>query len=108
MTEKLKEQITDKLDKLKAKDIITIDVSKTSSLADYVIVATGRSSKHLSSVAENINKLLKQNGIVGLRPEGVANTGWIVLDAEDIIIHLFTKESREIYRLEELWSGVRR
>lgn len=103
-TEKLKKAIIDKLEDLKAKDIVSIDVSKTSSLADYIVIATGRSSKHLSSVADNLRLFLKKQDLIGLIPEGVAEGGWVVLDLGDIIVHLFTQSIRETYNLEKLWS----
>jgi ribosome-associated protein len=103
--ENLKNEIVEKLDDLKAEDIISIDVSKTSSLADYIVIATGRSTKHLDATADNLRRFLKQKGIVeGIIPEGVAQGGWVVLDLGDVIVHLFTQEIREVYNLEKLWN----
>jgi len=101
--EVLKNEIIEELDNLKAKDIISIDIRKMSSLADFIIIATGRSSKHLDATASNIKTFLKIKDLGNFKPEGISEGGWVVLDIGDIIIHLFTEEVREVYNLEKLW-----
>jgi len=105
--EVLKNEIIEELDNLKARDIISIDIRKISSLAEHIIIATGRSSKHLGSIASNVKTFLRAKGLHGFKPEGVSAGGWVVLDIGDIIIHLFTKEVREVYNLEKLWKFKR-
>lgn len=102
--EVLREKVVEKLKDLKVENIEVIDVSKRTSIADYVIIGTGRSGKHLQSSLENLNLELKNNGIVGIRPEGDSKSGWILLDAKDIVIHLFLKEIREKYNIEQIFE----
>lgn len=103
--ENQKEKIIKKLDELKAENIEVIDVTKKTQMADYVIIATGRSSKHIDSILDVTASMLKQEeGIIGIRPKGVASTDWSALDTGDIIVHLFTEEARQRYRLEDLWK----
>lgn len=101
--EKLKKDIINELENSKAKEIISMDISKVSSLADYIIIATGRSSKHLNAVASKLRAFLKEQGVI-INPEGVSEGGWVVLDVGNIIVHLFTQEVREVYNLEKLWK----
>ena len=100
----LKKHITAILDDLKAENIVVIDVPENSGIADYMILATGRSKKHVSSIAENVNKELKKMGIIGIKPEENNNSDWVVLDTGSVIVHIFTEEVRNRYQLEELWN----
>lgn len=103
--ESLKHKIINKLDELKAENIEAIDVTKKTQMTDYVIIATGRSSKHIDSILDVTAQMLKQEeGIVGIRPKGTVSNDWSVLDAGDIIVHVFTEEGRQKYRLEDLWK----
>jgi ribosome-associated protein len=104
----LKKDIIAKLDDLKTKDIISIDIRKVSSLADYIIIATGTSSKHIDATATNLRAFLKTKEQGGFKPDGVAEGGWVALDLGNIIVHLFTKEVRETYNLENLWKKLRK
>lgn len=100
----LKDYIVNQLDELKINDIIIADTSKTSSIADFVIIGNGRSGKHIESSMELLKIKLKNeksiNGIIS----GEANDGWIILDLGNIIVHLFVPEVRDIYKLEELFN----
>ena len=102
--EKLKNKVIKKLEDLKITNIEAIDTSDRSSIADYVIIGTGRSGKHLQSSLESLNIELKDNGIIGIRPEGDSTSGWVLLDAKDIIIHLFLEEVREKYNIEDIFD----
>jgi len=100
---KLKEYIVNQLDNLKIEDIIVIDTSKTSSIADWVIIGSGRSGKHIESSMDILKFNMKNDGVYdGGIISGVANDGWIIFDLGDIIVHLFVPAVRDIYKLEQL------
>lgn len=101
----LKDYIIDQLENLKIDDIIAIDTSKTSSIADWVIIGSGRSGKHVESSMEALKSNMKNNGLYeGGMISGNANDGWIIYDLGNIIVHLFVPAVRDIYKLEELFS----
>jgi ribosome-associated protein len=100
----MKNQIEIILDNNKAKDIVSIDLRNKSYIADYMIIASGTSSRHLQSLSENLVSELKKKGIYNCRIEGKDSSGWKLLDAIDIIIHIFHPEKREFYDLEKMWS----
>ena len=100
----IKNFIEKTLDNNKAKDIISIDLKKKSYIADYMIIASGTSSRHLQSLAENLVTELKKIGLNDCRIEGKDSNDWKLVDALDIIIHLFHPEKREFYDLEKMWS----
>jgi ribosome-associated protein len=92
------------LDDDKAEDVVTIDLEGRSSLADALVIATGRSTRHVSSMAEHIARKLKEEGY-GTRPvDGAAQGDWVLVDAGDVIVHLFRGEVRDYYDLEGMWS----
>ena len=97
----IKNLIEKTLDNNKAKDIISIDLKKKSYIADYMIIASGTSSRHLQSLAENLVTELKKIGLNDCRIEGKDSNDWKLVDALDIIIHLFHPEKREFYDLEK-------
>jgi len=88
----------------KAKNIVSIDLKKKSHIADYMIIASGTSSRHLQSLSEHIVSELKKVGINNCRIEGRESSEWKLVDAIDIIIHLFHPKKREFYDLEKMWS----
>ena len=88
----------------KAFDIKSIDLKNRSSIADYMIIASGSSSRQVSSMSTNLIKRLKDQGIKTRKPEGLINSDWVLIDANDIVIHLFRPEVREFYRLEKMWD----
>ena len=92
------------LDDDKAEDIVVIDLIGRSSLADAIIIASGRSSRHVASTAEHLVRKLKEAGY-GSRPiDGAAQGDWVLVDAGDVIVHLFRPEVRQYYDLEGMWS----
>lgn len=101
---KLKNVIEELLDSEKASDIAAIDLANKSSLADYMIVATGLSQKHISALAERIIDKLEALGFKNVPVEGKDASDWIVVDAGNIIVHLFRQEARNMYNLEKMWS----
>ena len=100
----IKERIEIILDNNKAKNIISIDLKKKSYIADYMIIASGTSSRHLQSLSENLVSELKKIGVVNCRIEGRESADWKLVDAIDVIVHIFNPEKREFYDLEKMWS----
>lgn len=96
--------ITQNLDKDKAEDIVTIDLAGKSDIADYMVVATGRSTRHISSLAEHLHVILKEKGLRDVTIEGIPGSEWVLFDAGDVIVHIFPEELRNFYNLEKLWS----
>lgn len=101
---KIKNKIEKILDDNKAKNIISINLKKKSFIADYMIIASGTSSRHLQSLSENIVAELKKIGVTGCRIEGRESNDWKLVDAIDIIVHIFHPEKRQFYDLEKMWS----
>ena len=104
----IKKDLTDyilkRLDDLKIDDNVVADTRKTSSIADYVIIGSGRSGKHIESSMEILKTNLKNNKSTNGMVSGTANDGWIILDLGNIIVHLFVPAVRDIYKLEELFN----
>ena len=100
----IKNQIEIILDDNKAKNIVSINLKKKSHIADYMIIASGTSSRHLQSLSENLITELKKIGVYNCRMEGRDSSDWKLVDAIDIIIHIFHPEKREFYDLEKMWS----
>tara|TARA_B110000881_G_scaffold204855_1_gene206790 strand:- start:290 stop:637 length:348 start_codon:yes stop_codon:yes gene_type:complete len=100
----IKNKIESILDNNKAKNIVSIDLKKKSYIADYMIIASGTSSRHLQSLSENLISELKKIGIYNCRMEGRDSNDWKLVDAIDIIIHIFHPEKREFYDLEKMWA----
>jgi len=95
------------LDDAKAENVVTIDIKEKSSLGDYMVIASGRSDRHVGAVAEQIQRRLKEEGLGKARIEGQAHCDWVIIDIGDIIVHVFRPEVREFYNLEKMWSGER-
>ena len=100
----IKEIIKKTLNRNKANNIVTIDLKKKSYIADYMIIASGTSSRHLQSLSENIVFELKKFGLNNCRIEGYESNDWKLVDAIDIIVHLFHPEKRTFYDIEKMWS----
>ena len=89
----------------KAKDIIKINLEKKSSIADFMIICSGTSSRHVISLSNFLVEALKKENLNTLNVEGKSNGDWVLVDAGDVIIHLFRSEVREYYGLEKMWAG---
>ena len=100
----LKEIVITTLDLNKAEDIVTIDLKDKSSMADYMIIASGTSSRHLQSLSEQVLEKLKDNGIKDSKIEGKESGEWKLVDGIDLIVHIFHPEKRKFYELEKIWS----
>ncbi|AHC73620.1 Iojap-like protein [Candidatus Endolissoclinum faulkneri L5] len=92
------------LEEDKADCLMIIDLVSKSPIGDYMIIANGRSSRHVLSMADRIRSMLKSNGINKVSVEGDCQGNWVILDTGDIIVHLFRPEVRKFYKLDQLWS----
>ena len=102
----LKQIIIRTLDLNKAKNIVSIDLKDKSSMADYMIIASGSSSRHIQSLSEQVLEKLKDNGINNSRIEGKDSNEWKLVDGIDLIVHIFHPEKRKFYELEKMWSEL--
>jgi ribosome-associated protein len=102
----LKKIIINTLDSNKALDIISIDLANKSSMADYMIIASGTSSRHLQSLSEQVLKQFKKNGVLNSKIEGKDSNDWKLIDGIDVIVHIFNPEKRKFYELEKIWSEL--
>ena len=102
----LKSIILDTLDSNKALDIITIDLKNKSSMADYMIIASGTSSRHIQALSEQVLEKLKNNGVKNSRIEGKESLDWKLVDGIDLIVHIFNPDKRKFYELEKIWSEL--
>lgn len=93
------------LDNNKAEDIITIDLQGKTSIANYMVVASGTSNRHVASLADKLKYELKQKGYQATS-EGEEKANWVLIDAFDVIVHIFCPEVREFYNLEKMWNSV--
>lgn len=100
-------QILAWLDEAKAENVVSIDIKRKSSLGDFMVVATGRSDRHVGAIAEQLQAKLKDEGYGKARIEGRPQCDWVVIDLGDIIVHVFRAEVREFYNLEKMWSAER-
>ena len=102
----LKETILKTLDKNKALDVISIDLANKSSMADYMIIASGTSSRHIQSLSEQVLEKFKKSGINNCKIEGSDSSDWKLIDGIDLIVHIFVPEKRQFYELEKMWSEL--
>ena len=102
----LKQIIIKTLDLNKAQDIVSIDLKDKSSMADYMIIASGTSSRHIQSLSEQVLEKLKKNGVKNSKIEGKDSAEWKLVDGIDLIVHIFHPEKRNFYELEKIWSEL--
>jgi ribosome-associated protein len=96
--------ILSRLDQDKAQDVVFIDLKGKSPVADGLIVASGRSQRHVGAMADHLLRALKEAGLGRCRVEGMPNADWVLIDAGDVIVHLFRPEVRAFYNIEKIWS----
>lgn len=101
--EALKALIEAQLDDDKAEDVVSIDLAGKTTIADYMIVASGRSARQVGSMADHIIEKLKREGYGPVAAEGQEASDWVLIDAGDVIVHLFRPEVRDFYRIERMW-----
>ena len=102
----LKTIILNTLDSNKALDVVSIDLTGKSSMADYMIIASGTSSRHIQSLSEQVLEQFKNNGISNCKIEGKESSDWKLVDGIDLIVHIFNPEKRKFYELEKMWSEL--
>jgi len=102
----LKKIILNTLDTNKALDIVSIDLANKSSIADYMIIASGTSSRHIQALSEQVLEKFKNSGIQNCKIEGKESNDWKLIDGIDVIVHIFNPEKRKFYELEKMWSEL--
>ena len=102
----LKKIIINTLDSNKALNIVSIDLANKSSMADYMIIASGTSSRHIQALSEQVLEQFKKNGIPNSKIEGQNSNDWKLIDGIDVIVHIFNPEKRKFYELEKIWSEL--
>lgn len=99
--------ILETLDDAKAEDVVKIDLTGKTSIGDHMLVASGRSQRHVGAIADQIVKKLKENGFKDARVEGMPQCDWVLIDASDVIVHIFRPEVRDFYNIEKMWLSSR-
>jgi ribosome-associated protein len=99
--------VLDTLEDAKAEDVVCIDIKGKTSIGDQMVVASGRSQRHVGAVADHLVRKLKDEGFGRVRVEGLPHCDWVLIDASDVIVHIFRPEVREFYNLEKMWSADR-
>ncbi len=99
--------VLDRLEDLKAEDIVTIDLTGKTAIADRMVVASGRSNRHVGSLADHVVEQLKKSGLKNIRVEGQPHCDWVLIDAGDVLVHVFRPEVRAFYNIEKMWAPGR-
>jgi len=99
--------VLDTLEDAKAEDVVCIDIKGKTSIGDQMVVASGRSQRHVGAVADHLVRKLKDEGFGRVGVEGLPHCDWVLIDASDVIVHIFRPEVREFYNLEKMWSADR-
>ena len=107
-SEELAKKIVRILDSKKGLSIVGVDIHELTTIGDYFILVTGTSSPHVKALAEEVEDTLAKGGLEPRRIEGAQSATWILMDYQDVILHIFTKETREFYNMERLWSDAPR
>ncbi|MFN3834419.1 MAG: ribosome silencing factor [Glycocaulis sp.] len=94
------------LDDDKAEDIVSIDLTGKSPVTDFVVIASGRSNRHVGAIADHVLRAIKEGGYGAAKVEGLQAADWVLIDAGDVIVHLFRPEVRSFYDLEKMWGGA--
>jgi ribosome-associated protein len=105
--DRLLKVVLDTLDDSKAEDVVVIDLKGKTSIGDHMVLASGRSQRHVGAVADHLIKKLKDEGYGRARVEGLPQSDWVLIDAGDVIVHVFRPEVRDFYNLEKMWSADR-
>ena len=99
--------VLDSLSDAKAENVVSIDLRGKTSIGDTMVIASGRSQRHVGAIADQLRDKLKDDGNRDLRIEGLPHCDWVLIDAGDVIVHIFRPEVRQFYNLEKMWSGDR-
>lgn len=100
------QQVMKYLDEKQAQDVLGIDVQGVNTETDYIMICTGRNKRHLQALAQDLEELVQKLGLELRAREGKAESGWVLLDFNDLIIHIFDEDQREYYSLERLWKDL--
>jgi len=100
----LLDTVLSSLDDSKAEDLTTLDIAGKSSLADHMVIVSGRSHRHVGAIADHLLKDLKSSGVKSATVEGQSTCDWVLIDAGDVIVHIFRPEVRGFYNLEKMWA----
>jgi len=92
------------LDDDQAQDVVTIDLEGKSSIADHMVIASGRSTRQVAAIAQKLAEIVKQRGFGPVRLEGLPAADWVLIDAGDVVVHIFRPEVRSFYNLERMWA----
>ncbi len=103
-SEELLSLVTRSLNDDKAEELVVINLAGKTSIADYMVIASGRSARQVAAMAEHLYEKLKHAGVTGLRMEGKQQADWVLIDAGDVIVHMFRPEVRAFYNLEKMWA----
>jgi ribosome-associated protein len=103
-TEQIKALAIEALESMKAQDITTLDVKERTSVTDFMVIATGSSSRHLQAVANQVTEAGKNAGIISSGAKGRTTTDWVLIDLGDVVVHVMTEQARGLYDLEKLWG----
>jgi ribosome-associated protein len=105
-SQSLKEKVIGLLENMKANEITSMDVAEITSVTDFMIVASGTSSRHVKSIADYVSEEMKKEGINPIGTEGERGAEWVLIDFGDVVVHVMMPTAREHYDLERLWSGL--
>lgn len=103
--QRLLDLVTKSLEDDKAEDLVVIDLARKSTIADHMVVASGRSTRQVGAMAEHLREKIKDAGLGNVSTEGTARCDWVLIDGGDVIVHIFRPEVRAFYNLEKMWSG---
>jgi ribosome-associated protein len=102
---KLLKLVEASLDDDKAEDIVVIDLAGKTEIADFMVIANGRSQRQVGTMADHLQRKMKKGGLKSVTAEGLSNCDWVLIDGGDVIVHLFRPEVRDFYSLEKIWAG---
>ena len=105
--EEIRDLAINALDDLKGQDIVTMDVRTLTSITDYMVICTGRSTRHVKALADSVSTKAKELGVGFVRTEGERESEWILVDLGDVVVHVMLPATRSFYSLEDLWEPVK-
>jgi ribosome-associated protein len=104
--QKMRDDVVRALEDLKGREIVALDVSRATTVTDYMVIASGTSNRHVKALVDNVLDSSKAGGVPSIGIEGLETMEWVLLDLGDVVVHVMQKEAREFYDLERLWSEV--
>lgn len=108
-TEKMLETVKNALEEKKAEDIVILDISKISPIADYFVIATGNNPNQMQALSDNVEQKMAASGIISRGTEGNnSESNWVLIDYNDVVVHIFTREGREFFNIEKIWKDAKR